>query len=150
MTALNEKHFKGNQVNDLMVFIILFAVFSIHCSCIYVPVPASDLRSVLGVIPNETIKSLKVGETTREDLLILVGDPDELYEHERFFIYQWEILEGVFVVPGGGDAVYKVHYLCVEFDEKNRIKRLAHIKSGFFKSLDKAREETYEWMSKSN
>lgn len=150
MTTLYKNHLNGDQVNVLLILIPLFAVLLINTSCIYVPIPASELRSPKGVIDKKTIKSLKQGESTRADLLLLVGEPDARYEQDRYFVYEWEASEALVVVPGAGDTVSIKHYFCVEFDENNRIKRCGHIKSGLFKNTNEAQNEVYEWMFGSN
>ena len=78
------------------MLIPLFAILLINSSCIYVPTPAFGLISQRGAINKKIIKSLKQGETTREDLLLLVGAPDAQYEQYRYFIYEWEATEGAF------------------------------------------------------
>ena len=98
------------------------------------PTPPTSLHSEHGVIPHEVYSSIKVGETTREDLVLLIGAPDRIYEGERFFVYQWIATEGFLVVGGAGGGVgwgvEKKHFFCVEFDEDNKIKRFKHIQSG--------------------
>jgi hypothetical protein len=120
-------------------------------SCFYVPLPAHDLKSDKGVISEELIKSLKPGETTREDLLLLVGAPDTQYEQDRYFIYEWEATESLVGVAGvGGELLVIAHYFCVEFDENNLIKRFAHFKSdGLFKSKYDALVEKNKWIHES-
>ena len=104
------------------------------------------MTSQKGLINEELIDSLKPGETTREDLLLLVGAPDAQYEQDRYFIYEWEATEGAFAHLGGGGFAVQAHYFCVEFDEDNRIKRFAHFKSGLFKSKDDVLIEKKLWM----
>jgi hypothetical protein len=153
VTALYKKHLNGDHVCGLFIMMILFGVLLINSSCIYVPIPANSLLSQKGVIPKDIIKSLKPGETTREELLLLVGEPDARYEQDRYFIYEWEVSEALVGTLGGGADVYIKHYFCVEFDEDNRIKRLEHIESGLidrlYKNASEAQNEMYEWMSES-
>jgi hypothetical protein len=143
---LYKKHLNGDYVNGLLILMTLFVFLLISSSCIYMPIPAIGLSSQKGVVNKGLIKSLKQGETTREDLLLLAGEPDARYEKDRYFIYEWEALEAFVAIPGGGDAVPIKHYFCVEFDEKNRIKKLEHIKSSLFKSADTAQDEMYKWV----
>jgi outer membrane protein assembly factor BamE (lipoprotein component of BamABCDE complex) len=116
-------------------------------SCIYVPVPPLD--SDAGVINEELINSLEAGETTREDLLLILGAPDNQYDQDRFFIYEWEAVEGVFVGYGVADHII-THYFCVEFDEDNRIKRVAHFQSGFLKTKHNVLAEKHRWIHESD
>ena len=131
-----QKHLNGDQVNSLVILTIFFMILLFNSSCVYVPLPAHDLTSQKGVIDDELIESLEPGETTREDLLLLLGAPDTQYEHDRYFIYEWEATEGAFVAAGGGgDFIVNAHYFCVEFDEDNRIKRFGHFNSEIDKKL---------------
>jgi hypothetical protein len=113
-----------------------------------VPVPP-DLKSFRRVIPKEAMKSLKQGISSREDLLLLLGSPDQRREQDRYFIYEWAF-SLAFVAVGvpyaaDGDVVNQYNFFCVEFDKDNRIKRHAHIKGDGIK----AQYEVDEWMSES-
>jgi outer membrane protein assembly factor BamE (lipoprotein component of BamABCDE complex) len=131
-----QKHLNGDPVNSLVMLATFIMILLFNSSCVYVPLPAHDLTSPKGVINDELIESLKPGETTREDLLLLLGAPDTQYEQDRYFIYEWEATEGAFVVAGGGgDFIVNAHYFCVEFDEDNRIKRFGHFNSEIDKKL---------------
>ena len=145
-----QKHLNRDQVNSLVILTTFFMILLFISSCFYVPFPAAVANEKLIMSLN---KSLKPGETTREDLLLLVGAPDTQYEQDRYFIYQWEVTEGVIGAPGlGGDIelVVIAHYFCVEFDENNLIKRFAHFKSdGLFKSKFDALVEKNKWIHES-
>jgi hypothetical protein len=140
-----QKHLNGDQVNRLLMLTTFFTILLFNSSCVYVPLPAHDLNSQKGLINEELINSLKAGETTREDLLLLVGAPDAQYEQYRYFIYEWEATEGAFAHLGGGGFAVQAHYFCVEFDEDNRIKRFAHFNSGF-KSKEDVLIEKKLWL----
>lgn len=140
-----QKHLNGDQVNRLVMLTTFFTILLFNSSCVYVPLPAHDLNSQKGLINEELINSLKPGETTREDLLLLVGAPDAQYEQDRYFIYEWEATEGAFAHLGGGGFAVQAHYFCVEFDEDNRIKRFAHFNSGF-KSKEDVLIEKKLWL----
>lgn len=148
---MHQKRLKQDHIKDLLILIAFLTILLINSSCpVYIPLPAHDLRSVKGVISNNLIESLKPGETTREDLLLLAGAPDERYEQDRYFIYEWEASEGMIglVIPGGSGSSQDhivVHYLCVEFDEDSRIIRYEHIKSGLFKTANEAYNEMINW-----
>ena len=40
-------------------------------------------------IEKESLEFLEIGSTTREDVLLHLGDPDYARENERIFVYQW-------------------------------------------------------------
>ncbi len=141
-----QKHLNVDQVNNLVMLTTFIMILLFNSGCVYVPLPSHDLISQKGVINEELINSIKPGETTREDLLLIVGAPDTQYEQDRYFIYEWEATESLIGVPGGGKFNVITHYFCVEFDEDNRIKRFAHFKSGLFKSKYNALIEKKLWM----
>ena len=134
------KRYSNNHlVIDLLFLIHLFLVLSIN-SCGAIPAFPHDLRTEGGVVPQELIKSLKQGETTREDLLLLLGAPEERGRQDRYFIYFWIVSESLSTY-----VVYTEHYFCVEFDEDNRIKRLKHIDDRS-SLLKRAYELKYKWV----
>ena len=92
---MHKKHLSGDYLNGLLMSMTIFAFLLISSSCIYIPIPAIELSSQKGVIDQGLIKSLKQGETTREDLLLLVGEPDARYEKDRYFVYEWEAAEAL-------------------------------------------------------
>ena len=138
------------NIKALLTLVTFFAIVLIDSGCVYVPTPAIDTGSGKnGAVSHTTINSLKLGETTRGDLLLLIGMPDERYGQDRYFIYEWEAQEGLFYIGlGGGGSGFDhiaVHYLCVEFDETSRIKRYEHIKSGLSKTALEAHDEMMNW-----
>lgn len=79
-----------SQLTGLLILFSLFAVLLIHGGCCF-PIPAIDLTAVNGVVPNKAIKSLSQGKSMRADVLLLLGDPNERREQDRFFIYEWRV-----------------------------------------------------------
>lgn len=87
-----------------------------------------------------------------------LGDPSSDYHQykDRFMVYYWAAEEGMFTsyVPGiESKYVTKHHYLCIEFDDANRIKRYKHFESGTISGIfeeDEGRFETIgevkEWI----
>jgi len=126
--------------------ITLFAVLVIHGGCVYIPIPAIDLQSQKGVVPDEAIKSLRQGKSNRADVLLLLGDPDERREQDRFFIYTW-IVEVIWdLTDFGPDPWLRLHYYCVEFNETNEIKRHAHLGAHWLKDVH---DEMRRWFKES-
>ena len=139
----------SSPASGLLILITLFMLFMTN-GC-YVPLPGFDLRDGVGTITKEAIGSLKQGKSTRADVLLLLGNPEETSQQDRFFIYTWEHIEGAFGFgygySGAGDYVYKRHFFCIEFDDDSRIKRYTHIKSGFLRGSKDATEKLYRWMN---
>ena len=117
-------------------FMLAFICIS---NCMYIPTPTHSLTSTHGVVPNEIIASIKIGNTTREELVLKIGAPDRLYAGERFFVYEWTASEGVVAVgygySGGAAEVVRNHYLALEFDQRNKVVRYKHFSSGLIDSL---------------
>jgi outer membrane protein assembly factor BamE (lipoprotein component of BamABCDE complex) len=150
VTALYKKNLKGGQLIDLLIVTILFAVLLNNSSC-YTPWPAI-LTSEGGIITDKLITSLKEGETTREDVLLLLGEPFQRGEQDRYFIYYWAAIEGDLTVfyNYSIDFINK-HFFCVEFNKDNRIKRFEHIDTGLVDGLFKhgigAHNKMQKWIS---
>lgn len=84
-----------------------------------------------GSISAERLGEIKVGSTTRQQVIDLLGEPDKL-KHEHFSVYDLYSSKGmlwfVFVVPGGGipfDVPLDTKYyrILLEFDSKAVVKR---------------------------
>ena len=81
-----------------------------------------------GVIEQETLGSIRAGVTTREEVLLRLGEPDVVMRNERLFGYHWVTVWGKFFVAyggaGGGGPLWQTRYLALfEFDEKGIVKR---------------------------
>ena len=81
-------------------------------------------------IDDQTLKSIIIGSTTIEDILLRLGEPQEHYEAPLVFLYRWVWVRN-FLLFGGSPAglsytatgditEYTLHIL---FDEKNRVTR---------------------------
>jgi outer membrane protein assembly factor BamE (lipoprotein component of BamABCDE complex) len=87
-----------------------------------------------GVIAPQTIKAIKTGES-REDVLLSLGDPAVRLLDDRYFVYDWKQTVGYWFVvvpaPGGyggsvaGAPIKSRHYLAIEFDSDDRVRRLS-------------------------
>jgi hypothetical protein len=58
-------------------------------ACVILPVPT--LPTGTRVISDEAQQSIKSGTTTRTDVLLTLGDPDERQGDDRFFAYNWRV-----------------------------------------------------------
>jgi hypothetical protein len=94
-------------------------------SCIAIPTPPHGL----GVVPDkEALESLRPGEATLADILLLLGEPKYRLEDDHFLMYEWMVAYGYVAVGmyGAGTAfpVAAPHYLCLEFGPGSRLVRL--------------------------
>ena len=68
---------------------IPFALFLLCAGCVSV-----TPEHVVGAfsrqpIEKDSLEFLEIGSTTREEVLLRLGDPDYAQENERVFVYQW-------------------------------------------------------------
>ena len=112
------------------------------CGCIgVIPIPMAkhtpkkfDTR---GEIESKDLKFMRSGSSTREGVLFSLGEPDLVWEGERYFGYRWITARGIVVAwaigDGGGDGGTmamgkKRHDLVIEFDESGNVTRYADIR----------------------
>jgi hypothetical protein len=89
-----------------------------------------DTSSSRTDIDDQTLKSIIIGSTTIEDILLRLGEPQEHYDVPTVFLYRWVWVRGFILVGAGGYGVggtgsgdtteYTLHIL---FDEKNKVTR---------------------------
>jgi hypothetical protein len=112
--------------------ILLTAIFANGCIPVFIPTPPHGVR----VITEDTVESLKPGQSTRADVLHLLGDPIERTEEDRFFVYGWGSAWGyyaLFIYPPLGpdprfDPIGERRGLIIQFRSDNRVRRLQFIK----------------------
>jgi outer membrane protein assembly factor BamE (lipoprotein component of BamABCDE complex) len=94
-----------------------------------IPIPAGYASSSRENIGPELPEMFIAGETTRADVLLLIGEPDLLADDESWMAYKSTYGKGgvVFVIAGGGGAggvggeKVQHRYLIVEFDANGRV-----------------------------
>ena len=89
-----------------------------------------DTSSSRTDIDDQTLKTIIIGSTTMEDVLLRLGEPQERYDAPTVFLYRWVWERGFILVGVGGYGVggmgaketaeYTLHIL---FDEKNKVAR---------------------------
>lgn len=96
--------------------------------CIAIPMDTYGSGSRANV-STETLSKLRPGITTREEVLLMLGEPD--YGHnddELILVYKWEKVEGINLFPA--TMVYGTTYLLnIKFDEENRVSDVGLIKA---------------------
>jgi len=105
-------------------------VLSLQTGCLIWPFPTGDLLAGRGRITPQYISTLQAGVATREDVLLRLGEPDEVLEGGRVLVYRWTEARGFFAAAGaygGGVAVpFPGHRaLRLEFGPDARLVRLA-------------------------
>ncbi len=94
-------------------------------SCLIWPFPAGGLISGRGRINPQYAEPLAIGQSTREEVLLRLGEPDEALESGTIFLYRWTEVRGFIVFGGYGSAVavpFPGHRnLRLEFDGTGRL-----------------------------
>ena len=70
----------------------------------------------------KTLASIKEGVTGKEDILMMLGEPDRVLEKERFFQYWWRET-GICRYYAWGGIIKKTYSLHIYFDENNTVKK---------------------------
>jgi outer membrane protein assembly factor BamE (lipoprotein component of BamABCDE complex) len=106
-----------------MMIVSSILILSLLChSCCAVPtIPTTD--TLRGPIDDETLSFIQVGKTTKEDVLLKLGNPSTCSEDEKSFKYCWVIVHGIWFLLGGGGIIGKTHWLSVQFDENGIVEK---------------------------
>jgi hypothetical protein len=114
--------------DEQMKFCSIFvsAIFlALTANCVVIPKKAGTR----GPIDRNTIQSLEKGVITRRDQVLLqLGQPEEVGEQERLFVYKWVDASDV-GVPGGSFESWNYFTLLIEFDEQGILHRIKRCKS---------------------
>lgn len=93
--------------------------------CLIWPFPTGGLISGRGRITPQYAEPLTIGQSTREEVVLRLGEPDEALESGTIFLYRWTEVRGFIVLGGYGSAVaapFPGHrYLRLEFDGTGRL-----------------------------
>ncbi|HXJ61082.1 MAG TPA: hypothetical protein VNU68_30925 [Verrucomicrobiae bacterium] len=75
-------------------------------------------------------KSLQPGVTTKEELVLMLGEPDFYSEDEQRFGYAWTKVKAVWVVQGMGRGESERSYVLeASFDASNRLSQVRLLKN---------------------
>lgn len=103
--------------------LLLFLFFS---ACIVIPTPEHRIQ---GRVPCDSEKTtFMVRDTTsKEEVLLNLGEPDLVLNHERIFVYRWEMVAAYFAVGGYGAGaagpIQRTNFLIIEFDDRDKVSR---------------------------
>ena len=103
------------------------AALAALAGCLVVPVDYHAAGSRHNVTP-QTAVQLQPGVTTKEEVLLWLGEPDYCAEDGRWLAYAWTKVGAVVVVGGGGSAaageIGRSHHLAIMFDAGNRVEKV--------------------------
>lgn len=125
------------------IFISTTIIFFFLCTgCVYVPYRAHIHR-----VPDEkSLASIKEGVTSKEEIIIMLGEPDRVRKNEKLFLYWWQEDHGAVISVSGAGPVRSTHSLLIEFDENNIVKKFEMKKKGIFSLGGQILpDEFFEW-----
>jgi outer membrane protein assembly factor BamE (lipoprotein component of BamABCDE complex) len=139
-------------------FILL--LFPLLNGCVIIPTPehGAGVTGGRGQIPQKTLDLIKPGVTTREDVLLLLGEPDIVDENETTFAYCWSVVEGYLfwgvgaagggVAPGaaGGGPIPKMYGVTIKFDRQGVVQLCSTKYTEFFDAFFGPEYKLYESM----
>ena len=126
---------KGDQSLRLLVRGIIgvwvcLALVSAN-GCMIIPTPESGLLAGRGKIEEADIAFLKVGVTTRENVLLRFGEPDAVLHDQRILAYYWAVSVGYIIVYNAGGEIPKYYLFILEFDDAGLLKQAEISASGW-------------------
>lgn len=82
-------------------------------------------------ITAESAGAIEIGRTSRDDLLLRLGEPAAIWADQRIFVYAWDRVSWKFLwVSGDGDSggvgladAPRHHMLLIQFDMADRVSR---------------------------
>jgi hypothetical protein len=105
-------------------FALLLILF--FSACIVIPTPEHRIQGRVPCDDEKTTFMVK-DTTSKEEVLLKLGEPDLVLNHERIFVYRWEMVAAYFFVggygAGTGGPIQRTSFLIIEFDDKNRVSR---------------------------
>jgi hypothetical protein len=111
-----------------ILFFLLGCAALIFPGC-FIPTPEhhEDFQT-RGAVDEDVIGSLKIGTTSREEILLAFGEPDYCWARERKALYHWKMTWAYWAIlgPGGGGATgsaMRNYVLLLEFDPTGILKR---------------------------
>lgn len=136
------------------VFVILAAIYVFLCEgCVVIPTLEhySHGFDTRGSIDENILQFIRADTTTKEEILLKLGEPEFTWQDERKFLYHWTMVRGyiAWAIGGGYTGSVGIHQiprdylLLVEFDENNIIKRYEIKSGGLFSSFSP--DEVRDW-----
>jgi len=99
------------------VVAVLF--FFLSAGCAYLTGEAKRTE-----IAEETLRFMKVESTTKQEVLLRLGEPFKVWLGEANFLYADFTKDGIPLGPGIGVPVSQnLYLLLIEFDDNNRVKK---------------------------
>ncbi len=113
------------------VVIIGAAVMLSGGGCIVIPTPPhkSDTFPTRQNLSRKTAEQIQVGVTSREQVLLLFGEPDAAFDQQRRFVYLWADVTAWWFAgagySGAGGEMSEGSTLEIDFDPRSIVSRRA-------------------------
>jgi outer membrane protein assembly factor BamE (lipoprotein component of BamABCDE complex) len=92
--------------------------------CLVIPTPHSDSGYARTNVNQHAQEQFVPGKTTREDVIVALGEPDAVSMDEHHLAYRSEKVVALWIVGGGysatGGTIYKNRFYVFEFDSQGR------------------------------
>jgi outer membrane protein assembly factor BamE (lipoprotein component of BamABCDE complex) len=125
------------------IFISTSIIILFLClGCIYIPYPRNII--IHRAPDKKTLESIKEGVTSKEDILMMLGEPDRVRNNERLFLYWWQEECGVLGNQYVSIPIRHTYSLHIEFDENNIVKKFEIIKDSMSNKFDEKYEKISE------
>jgi len=113
---------KARRATVLMRLSSIIATVSLCASCIVVPLNYTEYGNRKN-LSKETIDRIVVGVTTKEDVLLELGEPDFISMGETSLAYSWRKVKLLWLAAAGysgiGGTIARDYRLTITFDERN-------------------------------
>ena len=119
----SSRHSAGSQIAAPLLAAVLCCV--VLAGCLVIPVDYHATGSRHNITPQST-NTLRIGMTTREDVLLALGEPDFVSEDGRRFGYLWTKVKAIWAVAsyggsGTGGEITRSYLIETSFDPSNRV-----------------------------
>ena len=105
--------------------------------CVIIPTLEhhTDEYNTRGIIDEETISFMKPRFTSKEEVLLKLGEPEYVWNNGLKFVYHWKVTRGFLIYgagyTGGINSLGKDYILLIHFDQDDQLLRF-EIKSDEF------------------
>jgi outer membrane protein assembly factor BamE (lipoprotein component of BamABCDE complex) len=113
-------------------------------ACIIVPVPAHRENGRIFIQP-EMIAFVKPDSTTREQVLLQLGDPDGVLMEQKIFYYKWFASKGYMMHQGGAGSMRFEQFFLIGFNDDDTVHKLEIFKRNIDKSKKPIEQFATEW-----
>ncbi len=119
---------------NLKVF--LFCISLVLAGCVLLPIPLPENKVLAGKpVTEEQLSFLSSKDTTMQQVIDRLGNPNVIWEDTRIFVYHWEMRQGILFWAVGayysgamGMMEIPKHYLLlIQFNEQDRIVRFDRV-----------------------